>query len=103
MPHCVCKKGTLKPNGFPRCVSEQRLQQYLNNIITNCTDIANDLIEVYSSLGGDGGNDFSMDQAVEQKIYEIQCDSRNKYSCKGIFFLNFFLLLFSLSLHESSS
>uniref|UniRef100_A0A0M3JJA0 EGF-like domain-containing protein n=1 Tax=Anisakis simplex TaxID=6269 RepID=A0A0M3JJA0_ANISI len=45
--HCVCKKGTVRPHGTPRCVPEPLLQQYLNNIIGNCTAIRRELVEMY--------------------------------------------------------
>uniref|UniRef100_A0A0N5AGG8 EGF-like domain-containing protein n=1 Tax=Syphacia muris TaxID=451379 RepID=A0A0N5AGG8_9BILA len=79
MPHCVCKKGTVKPSGFTRCVSEQRLQQYLNNIIANCSNIANDLIETYNSH-----TEFNVDPSIEPKVWNISCDPQKEYSCKGV-------------------
>ncbi|VDN42991.1 unnamed protein product [Gongylonema pulchrum] len=69
--HCVCKKGTVRPQGSPRCVPEPLLQQYLNNIIGNCTEIQKDLIEVY-------GPKVSFSSESARRAYarkEQECDN----------------------------
>lgn len=86
--HCVCKKGTVRPQGTPRCVPEPLLQQYLNNIIGNCTEIQHELIEVYgprisfhteSSYGSYAAN--SVHRTIERK--EEVCDPAKSKPCKG--------------------
>nr|CDQ06675.2 BMA-MUP-4 [Brugia malayi] len=77
--HCVCKKGTIRPQGSPRCVLEPLLQQYLNNIIGNCTEIQKDLIEVY-------GEKISFSNDSPRLTYarkETECDPKSKIPCKG--------------------
>lgn len=89
LTHCVCKKGTVRPQGSPRCVQEQLLQQYLNNIIANCTEIQKDLIEVYGDKIG-----FSNDPTtISYANTKTACDPNSKTSCKGkifVFIFNFF-------------
>lgn len=78
--HCVCKKGTIRPQGSPRCVPEPLLQQYLNNIIGNCTEIQKDLIEVY-------GPKVSFSSETSRRTYarkEQECDPNAKNPCKGL-------------------
>uniref|UniRef100_A0A915AQK2 EGF-like domain-containing protein n=1 Tax=Parascaris univalens TaxID=6257 RepID=A0A915AQK2_PARUN len=86
--HCVCKKGTVRPQGTPRCVPEPLLQQYLNNIIGNCTEIQRELIEVYgprisfhteSSYGSYAAH--SVHRTIERK--EEVCDPTKSKPCKG--------------------
>uniref|UniRef100_F1KPJ6 Transmembrane cell adhesion receptor mua-3 n=1 Tax=Ascaris suum TaxID=6253 RepID=F1KPJ6_ASCSU len=86
--HCVCKKGTVRPQGTPRCVPEPLLQQYLNNIIGNCTEIQHELIEVYgprisfhteSSYGSYAAH--SVHRTIERK--EEVCDPTKSKPCKG--------------------
>lgn len=80
--HCVCKKGTIRPQGSPRCVLEPLLQQYLNNIIGNCTEIQKDLIEVY-------GEKVSLSRDPSRFTYarkETECDSNSKLHAKVKFF-----------------
>ncbi|KHN76197.1 Transmembrane cell adhesion receptor mua-3 [Toxocara canis] len=87
-PHCVCKKGTIRAQGTPRCVPEPLLQQYLNNIIGNCTEIQRELIEVYgpqvsfhteSSYGSYSAH--SVHRTIERK--EEVCDPAKTKPCKG--------------------
>ncbi|VDN05892.1 unnamed protein product, partial [Thelazia callipaeda] len=76
--HCVCKKGTVRPHGSPRCVLEALLQQYLNNIIGNCTEIQKDLIEVYGKKV-----EFSTSARNTHARRQHECDPSANTPCKG--------------------
>lgn len=77
--HCVCKKGTIRPKGSTRCVPEQLLQQYINNIIANCSLIQNELIEAY------GKQVKSNEGKVQFK--EEECNPKKPNACKGLYML----------------